>query len=116
MPLLPYVKTILYLHRHQSEKHRYLYRNEILRFAQDDSKAVDLDRRIFEHKEGLTESFTKKYNVDKLVYYEVFEHIKDAIRREKQIKNLVRRKKIELIKSINPEFEDLTRKPGVYRG
>jgi putative endonuclease len=68
----------------------------------------NLDRRTFEHKSKLIKGFTKKYNVNKIVYYETFNDIKEAIRREKQIKAGSRRKKIELIKSINPEFRDLS--------
>jgi len=68
---------------------------------------ADLRRRVFEHKEKLVEGFTKKYNVSKLVYYEKFGDIVSAIEREKQIKGGSRIKKINLIKSINPEFRDL---------
>ena len=61
-----------------------------------------------QYKEKLNKnSFTARYNVDKVVYYETFTNINAAIAREKQIKNLVRRKKIELIESINPEWKDL---------
>jgi len=67
----------------------------------------DLPKRIYEHKEKIIEGFTKKYNVTKLVYYEVFEDIEDAIAREKQIKAGPRRKKLDLIKAMNPEFKDL---------
>ncbi|MBL7158828.1 MAG: GIY-YIG nuclease family protein [Candidatus Omnitrophica bacterium] len=68
---------------------------------------ADLQKRVYEHKEGLVEGFTKKYNVKKLVYYEVAETIETAIAREKQIKAGSRKKKIDLIKSINPAFKDL---------
>lgn len=67
----------------------------------------DLKRRVYEHREKLTEGFTKKYNVLKLVYYEVFEDVYSAISREKQIKSGSRKKKIELINSINKEWKDL---------
>ena len=67
----------------------------------------DLKRRVFEHKEKLADGFTKRYNVNKLVYYEQFENITNAIEREKQIKGGSRKDKINLIKSINPEFKDL---------
>ena len=67
----------------------------------------NLQKRIYEHKEKLIEGFTKKYNIIKLVYYEEFDNIVDAIEREKQIKGGSREKKIDLIKSINPEFKDL---------
>ena len=67
----------------------------------------DLCRRIYEHREGLVVGFTKKYNVKKLVYYEVADDIEIAISREKQIKAGSRRKKIGLIKAMNPAFRDL---------
>ncbi len=67
----------------------------------------DLQRRVYEHKEKLVEGFTKKYKVSKLVYYEVFVDIKNAILREKQIKGGSRAKKIRLIESINKKWNDL---------
>ncbi len=67
----------------------------------------DLERRIYEHKNKLVEGFTSKYNVTKLVYYEGFSRITDAITREKQLKKWARDKKIFLIKTVNPEFKDL---------
>lgn len=67
----------------------------------------DLKKRVYEHKEKLVEGFTKKYNVDKLVYYEVFDDIENAIIREKQIKGGSRAKKMALIEKSNPEFKDL---------
>ena len=67
----------------------------------------DLKRRGYEHREKLVEGFTKKYNVSKLVYYEVCEDIYGAISREKQIKAGSRKKKIELINSMNEEWKDL---------
>ena len=66
-----------------------------------------LQKRIYEHKEKIVEGFTKKYNVNKLVYYEAFDSIEDAISREKQIKAGSRKKKIGLISSLNPDFKDL---------
>jgi len=68
----------------------------------------NLARRDFEHKKKLLEGFTKKYNINKLVYFEVFNNPDDAIRREKQIKGWLRKKKIELIESMNPEWKDLS--------
>ena len=67
----------------------------------------NLSRRIYEHKNKLIDGFTKNYNVDTLVYYEPYNDIKFALRREKQIKNLLRRKKEELINSINPDWNEL---------
>ena len=67
----------------------------------------DLIRRTYEHKEKLVSGFTKKYNIVKLVYYEVFEDIENAILREKQIKAGSRQKKVQLINSTNKEWRDL---------
>ena len=67
----------------------------------------NLKNRIYQHKEKLVEGFTKKYNVAKFVYYEIFDDIRDAILREKQIKGGSRAKKIELVNSMNPNFKDL---------
>jgi len=67
----------------------------------------DLRKRVYEHREGLAEGFTKKYNVKKLVYYEIADNIESAIAREKQIKAGSRKKKIDLIKFMNPAFKDL---------
>jgi putative endonuclease len=67
----------------------------------------DLQKRVYQHKEKIIEGFTKKYNVNKLVYYEAFDSMEDAIAREKQIKAGSRKKKISLINSINPDFTDL---------
>ena len=67
----------------------------------------NLKKRIYEHKHKMIEGFTGKYNVDKLVYYEVFDMIKDAISREKQIKGGSRQDKISLISLKNEKFEDL---------
>ena len=64
-------------------------------------------RRVYQHKQKLVDGFTRKYNVVKLVYYEVFGDCMSAIRREKQIKAGPRRKKEELINSMNPEWRDL---------
>ncbi len=67
----------------------------------------DLIRRVYEHREKLVAGFTRKYNVTKLVYYEVFDEIEDAISREKQIKAGPRRNKVQLINSMNSEWRDL---------
>ncbi|UCG30075.1 MAG: GIY-YIG nuclease family protein [candidate division WOR-3 bacterium] len=67
----------------------------------------DLKKRIYEHKENLVSGFTKKHNINKLVYYEVFDNSYGAIIREKQIKGRTRQKKINLIKSLNPDLDDL---------
>ncbi|PIR66784.1 MAG: excinuclease ABC subunit C [Parcubacteria group bacterium CG10_big_fil_rev_8_21_14_0_10_36_14] len=67
----------------------------------------NLPGRIYQHKSKLADGFTKKYNVDKLIYYEVAETAISAIAREKQIKAGSRKKKIELINKINPEWKNL---------
>lgn len=67
----------------------------------------DLQRRVYEHREKLLGGFTKRYDVTKLVYYELFDSPEDAIRREKQIKGGSRRKKVDLISSANESWADL---------
>jgi len=67
----------------------------------------DLVKRVYEHKEKLVAGFTRKYNITKLVYYEISDSIKTAIAREKQLKGGSRAKKIKLIESVNPNFKDL---------
>ena len=67
----------------------------------------DLKRRVYEHKEKLVSGFTKKYNLNKLVYYEVFGDVKYAIEREKRIKGGSRQDKIDLINGFNKEWVDL---------
>jgi putative endonuclease len=68
----------------------------------------NLPRRTYEHKSKLVDGFTKRYNINKLVYYEVFDRIENAILREKQIKGGSRAKKVALIKSLNPKWSDLS--------
>ena len=68
----------------------------------------DLNRRLYEHTNKLIDGFTKKYNLTKLVYFETFNQIEDAIRREKQLKNWHRQWKINLIESVNKEWKDLS--------
>lgn len=67
----------------------------------------NLVKRVWEHKQKIVEGFTQKYNIDKLGYYEIFDDILKAIEREKQIKSGSRTKKIKLIESINPNWQDL---------
>jgi putative endonuclease len=64
-------------------------------------------QRVLQHKKGQLDGFTKRYNIDRLAYYEVFEHIGNAIAREKQIKAWTRAKRIALIKGLNPAWQDL---------
>jgi putative endonuclease len=68
----------------------------------------NLERRVYQHRNGLTRGFSKKYNVKKLVYYEVVESMASAIAREKQIKAGSRQKKIDLIDVMNPSWSDLS--------
>jgi putative endonuclease len=70
----------------------------------------DLKKRAYEHKLKIIKGFTKKYNVNKLVYYEIFEDVNEAILREKQIKSGKRKNKINLIQKINPAWDDLYEK------
>ena len=90
------------------DKHYYLYimtnRNNTVLYTGITS---DLKRRIYEHKEKLAEGFTKRYNLTKLVYYEIFQDSLNAIQREKQIKGGSRKKKVALINDMNPAWKDL---------
>jgi putative endonuclease len=65
-------------------------------------------RRVGEHKLGIGSGFAARYKIDRLVYFERFEDIRNAIEREKQVKGLLRIKKIALIVSVNPEWKDLS--------
>jgi putative endonuclease len=67
----------------------------------------DLERRLVEHAEGLMPGFTAKYHVKRLVYFEAFGEIEAAIAREKQLKGWRRAKKIKMIESLNPSWNDL---------
>ena len=68
---------------------------------------TDLVRRMYEHRSGRVKGFTQKYGVHRLVYFEMHEDVREAIRREKQIKKWNRGWKIRLIKRSNPEWTDL---------
>lgn len=70
----------------------------------------DIKRRTYEHKTGLCEGFTKKYKVQKLVYYEEYHDVIKAIEREKQLKHWTREKKNQLVEKQNPELKDLFEK------
>lgn len=67
----------------------------------------DVKRRVYEHKTGATEGFTKRYNVHKLVYVEHCNDVNAAIAREKQLKNWRREKKNALVESINPDWKEI---------
>ncbi|PLX26485.1 hypothetical protein C0581_04455 [Candidatus Parcubacteria bacterium] len=75
----------------------------------------NLVRRVWQHKMKLTEGFTKKYNCFKLVYFEEYQDINEAIAREKQLKRWGRLKKENLINKINPKWRDLLEEPNVGR-
>ncbi len=68
----------------------------------------DLERRIYEHKNKLVEGFASKYNLTKLAYFEETNSAESAISREKQLKGWLRRKKVALIESMNPDWKDLS--------
>ena len=68
----------------------------------------DLKRRMYEHKNHLIPGFTRKYKITKLVYYDETDDVNEAIAREKQIKGWLRKKKISLIESVNPDWNDLS--------
>ena len=68
----------------------------------------NLERRIFEHKHKLIDGFTKKYNIDKLIYFEQFQYVNDSVKREKQLKNWNRQWKIDLIENENKDWNDLS--------
>jgi putative endonuclease len=67
----------------------------------------NLERRVLEHKQRLVPGFSARYNINKLVYYEMTENVNSAISREKEIKGWLRKKKIGLIEFQNPEWRDL---------
>jgi len=68
----------------------------------------NLVKRVYQHKTKAFKGFTSKYNVDKLVYFEVFDDINKAIAREKQLKKGNRKRKNELVNATNPEWKDLS--------
>ena len=68
----------------------------------------NLKRRVYEHKNGLVEGFTKKYRTHKLVYFEIYRDPKNAILREKALKGLLRKRKNELVEATNPNWTDLS--------
>ena len=68
----------------------------------------NIERRMYEHKNKLIEGFTKRYNADKLVFFESFNNVNDALEAEKKIKGWKREKKVSLIEGINPSWNDLS--------
>jgi len=91
-----------------TDKHCYVYiltnKNNTVLYT---GVTADLAKRVWQHKEKFVEGFTKRYNLDKLVYYEAFEDINNTIAREKQIKGSSRLKKMSLIESMNKDWKDL---------
>jgi len=69
----------------------------------------NIKKRVYEHKNKLVEGFAKKYNIDKLVYLEMFGDVYSAIAREKTIKGWLRKKKLQLIETTNPDWVDLSK-------
>ena len=72
----------------------------------------DIERRVRQHKSHDIEGFTARYNIDRLVWYEVYQDVHRAIGREKQLKGWVRRKKIAIIEALNPTWQDLSEEWG----
>jgi putative endonuclease len=68
----------------------------------------NLERRVLEHRSKIIPGYTREYNIDRLVYFEIFGDIRQAINREKQLKGWKRSKKIRLLETINPTWEDLS--------
>ena len=91
------------------ENHYYVYimtnRNNTVLYT---GVTNNLKRRVYEHKNKLTEGFTKKYKISKLFFFESTDDIKSAIAREKEIKGWLRIKKDQLIETVNPEWNDLS--------
>lgn len=91
-----------------SERHSYIYiMTNSVNTVLYTGVTSDLKKRDWQHKEKVTEGFTQRYNVTKLVYYEEFNDIRIAIEREKQIKGGSRQKKIDLVSSFNSDWHDL---------
>ena len=90
-----------------SEKHYYVYIVASRSLNLYTGVTNSIYHRALQHKSGEIDGFTKKYNINRLVYYEMFEHIGNAIAREKQVKAWTRAKRLALIKSINPTWQDL---------
>jgi putative endonuclease len=67
----------------------------------------NLRRRVWEHKNGLCSGFTRDYRIHRLVYFGRFQYVRNAIHREKQLKGWLRKRKIALIETVNPTWEDL---------
>ncbi|MGA9963738.1 MAG: GIY-YIG nuclease family protein [Terriglobales bacterium] len=90
-----------------AEKHYYVYIMASRSLNLYTGVTNSIYHRALQHKSGEIDGFTKKYNINRLVYYETFEHIGNAIAREKQVKAWTRAKRLALIKPINPTWQDL---------
>jgi putative endonuclease len=73
----------------------------------------NLDRRVFQHKNKMVPGFSARYNVQTLVYFELFGNVRAAIAREKELKGWLRRRKVALIESVNPRWNDLSLRPSL---
>ena len=91
------------------EKHYYVYILASISGTLYLGITNNLERRMVEHKEGLISGFTKQYGVHRLVYFEVYSDVRNAVAREKQLKGWRREKKISLIEKDNPHWKDLSR-------
>jgi putative endonuclease len=89
------------------EKHYYIYIMSSRSSTLYIGSAHDLMKRVLEHKEKVVDGFTKRYAINRLVYYEACETLETSLNREKQLKGWTRAKKIALIESVNPEWKDL---------
>jgi putative endonuclease len=89
------------------EKHYYVYIMASRSLNLYTGVTNSIYQRALQHKSGEIDGFTNKYNINRLVYYEMFEHIGNAIAREKQVKAWTRAKRLALIKSTNPTWQDL---------
>jgi putative endonuclease len=91
-----------------SEKSYYVYMMASRSLTLYTGVTNSIYQRALQHRSGEIDGFTRKYNINRLVYYETFEHIGNAIAREKQVKAWTRAKRLALIKSMNPTWQDLT--------
>ncbi|MGA7290879.1 MAG: GIY-YIG nuclease family protein [Terriglobales bacterium] len=91
----------------QDEKRYYVYIMASRSLTLYTGVTGSIYRRALQHKAGETEGFTKKYHINRLVYYETFKYVNGAIAREKQIKAWTRAKRLALIKTMNPAWQDL---------
>ena len=92
-------------HRHMTQYYVYIMTNRFMTTLYT-GVTNNLERRVYEHKHKLIDGFTSKYKITRLVYHEATNDVRCAIEREKQIKGL-RRRKVALIESVNPEWRDL---------